>query len=405
MVRSKQGNIDFLRQQYDKVKSLKSKRKVAKGILRMPNFNAKQIEQLLGETELATKAGIAMCEKSRGIDFPRKGNNAYNLNREEALEVARFMGYKPMREIRPDNYEMPVLAVHDAKGGIGKSTTCETLSIQGTFDIKRAPRILLADTDSQGSQRHKLAPNYTTPKHSLFALLKDEVEVPRDVRLSPQKQAAYRAALKEIIVSTYAEDIDLLPSFPECKNINVFFSGALARGVGIEQVISVYKDVVISPLKHDYDVVILDTNPATDMTLYCLYYAATSLIIPVTGRQQDINAYVEYLDSAAFIIETMMPHDWAGFTDIYTLITKNTKTNSGIFNRALQMIQLTRAFTTTIFEAKAYETASENNLPIQLIDHGSRNPASALESIRSLYNELAVSMYADIDKLYDEVED
>ncbi|MDF9399156.1 ParA family protein [Vibrio sp. 1180_3] len=399
MSKSIENNCDFLDEQLAKVLPLKSagiSLSLDKLPLKTPAFNAKELALQLGVTEAIFKTGLNKFEEQNGFKFPRKGNNALDVNRSDAIEIMRFFEKKSISDLRDDDFEVPVLLIHDAKGGIGKSTVAETLATQSSFDLKNRPRTLLIDTDPQGSLRHKLAPKYTKPLHNLLRLLTTNVELSRDIRLSPEKQAEYKAILAEIIVTTHADDVSLLPSFGDCKHLNVYLAGALARGISKDQVISVYNDVIIEPLRSDFDLIIIDSNPATDMMLYTLYYAGTMLVIPVTGRQQDVNAYVEYLESVKVILSTMMPSDAKGFNDIITLITKNTKKPKSIYNRSLKIKTLARCFSTMIFESKVYEDASENNLPIQLMNHTSRNVRDSLEHASSLYEEIASLVFSQL---------
>ena len=120
------------------------------------------------------------------------------------------------------------------------------------------------------------------------------------------------------------------------------------------------------------------------------------LIVPVTGRQQDVNAYCDYLESAAYILETMMPEDCTGFNNVMTLITKNVKTNKKIYNRSLSLKNATRSFSTVIFESKVYEDSCADNLPIQLMKHTSRNIKDPLQDAKSLYHEVINIAFAQL---------
>ncbi|MGR5296971.1 ParA family protein [Vibrio mediterranei] len=353
-------------------------------------------------TQAVFKPRLDAIEERLGYKFPRKGNNALNLTRDDAIIIVEQLGMKSINEYREEfpDWEPAVFGIHDAKGGIGKSTLAATLSTESSFDIKNRPRTLLFDVDPQGSQRHQFAPEYQSDK-TVGQLIIANIDLTREERLEPEKQAEFRDYLLGIITDTHAEGVSLLPSFALDKTLNVYLGAKLGSGVPKDQVISCIKDIIITPLKNDFDLFFVDCNPSVDVTLYCVYNAINHLIIPVTARTQDTNAYCEYFDVSNTILNSMVTADFKGFKSIKTLINKNVKTNKEIYKRSLAIASGTDCYSTVIYESKAYEDAAANNLPLQLMNHTSRNSKAALTEAKALYFEVMLKAFSD---LWSEVE-
>lgn len=146
-----------------------------------------------------------------------------------------------------------IIAMCNQKGGVGKTTT--TISL-GAALVEAGRRVLLVDFDPQGSMTVGLGFNAHDLDQSIYHALMDP-----DV------------GVKDLILTTSVTGLDLVPS-------NIDLSAAemrLVTEVGREQVLS----RVLKPVRHDYDVILIDCQPSLGLLAVNALTAATGVIIPL----------------------------------------------------------------------------------------------------------------------------
>lgn len=146
-----------------------------------------------------------------------------------------------------------VIAMCNQKGGVGKTTTAISL---GAALAETGRRVLLVDFDPQGSLTVGLGINAHELDTSIYHVMMDR-ELP----------------VEKIIMPTAMSGLDLVPA-------NIDLSAAevrLVTEVGREHALA----RVIHPLKHEYDIILIDCQPSLGLLTVNALTAAHGVIIPL----------------------------------------------------------------------------------------------------------------------------
>lgn len=154
---------------------------------------------------------------------------------------------------------MPVIAVVNQKGGVGKTTTCIHL---GSALAMKGKKTLLIDADPQGSLTAGLGFEPDELSWSIADVLGCIIN---ETEFDLQKG----------IVCHY-EGFDLTPANIELSGLEMTLVNVMGRE-------SVLKDYV-SRLKDKYDYIIIDSNPSLGMLTVNALAAADKIIIPLQAQ-------------------------------------------------------------------------------------------------------------------------
>ncbi|QFT13382.1 ParA family protein [Vibrio sp. THAF190c] len=398
-----QASIDEYGLIHRNVKPLKANTIVIDNIdlMEKRSYQQNSFTSASGVTSAVVKTKMAQLEEEKGIKYPKKGNNVKDLNYEQATEIAEALNIQSIREKRAEleangrKTKPAIINVHDGKGGIGKTALATALAVEGGLDVVNRPRVLLIDGDPQGSLRHLFAPNLKTTAGAR-TLIDSVKSKSRAELLSSDFQAKFRKYMygTNMVLDTFMENLKLMPSSEMEKYLNITLS--LAQNEKGNEAYSLYSDVILRPLYDDFDLIIIDANPSVDTTLYSFFYAADHHIIPVTGLQQDVNAFVEYLEVCQVILENLQPEDAKGMKSVRTAVTKYSKTNADAKERAETINGTHGSLGTMMIESKKlYEDASANNVPVQLFKSTSRQANTVRDNLKSIYNSATLIPFQD----------
>ena len=149
---------------------------------------------------------------------------------------------------------MRSVAVTNAKGGVGKSTTAINLAA-ALAELEQ--RVLLIDADPSGNATLGYFPT-ALPQDGLGDMLLDD------------------AALDEVVKPTVYEGVDLLPPGDRLSACSDQMGGTQGLGHGREfRIRRVFKAI------SGYDVTILDTSPVQTPLNVAILYAVNEVLIPI----------------------------------------------------------------------------------------------------------------------------
>ncbi|MCR5100147.1 MAG: ParA family protein [Butyrivibrio sp.] len=199
-----------------------------------------------------------------------------------------------------------IIGIINNKGGVGKTTTTCQLSYMLRMAGKR---VLLIDADSQKNST------------GTFRAKSEGEATLYDCLLAPDK---YRVDIEETIQHTKYMDIiagDELLDDPSALSKDLQ-SGMLRLKNMIDN----------SSIRDNYDYVLIDTHPVTDMILYNVLMVATDVIIPVRAGTYEAEGIVKILKVIKEVKNSQNPDiNIAGilFTDI------DDRTNITLLGRTL----------------------------------------------------------------------
>lgn len=359
-----------------------------------PTFTATDLSKILDvPVESVTSAVNALVDV--GYEIKRNGNHSrssYVLTHEVCVMIAKELGIQTLADRKANGEVIPcvVTTSHQGKGGVGKSTTVNTMACQSHFDFKHQPRTLLIDGDPQGTLRHLSSEEMKATEATITTIMTSAFQLTREERLTSEKQAEYRAALDKLMIRHQLNSIRILPSQAMDKYFSLNFCSEFTKVDSIDaakvKIMTVFKDCIISPLEDLFDQIIVDTNPDTNLTTLMYLYATTHLVVPVTGRNTDIDAFKDFFKVLEMLGDNLMPDD-GGLFEMRPIITMNRKQPKTIDDNATKILKaMGDAFQTKIAYSLAYEVASEKGVPIHLLERKS-SVTAALPLLEEVYNE------------------
>lgn len=205
-------------------------------------------------------------------------------------EVHSFMDVRGIRPRRPDHVPRATrIAIENFKGGSGKSSTCLHL---GIALARRGYRILLIDTDPQATLTQLLGvrPAKVAPESTIITALTQPTDDPRGP-LRPQQ--------------TYISGLSLLPSSLHLSALEVEVLRRLTSGAS--DAISIEKafDRALAGIDGDFDLVLVDFQPAFSMTQALLLLTMDSLIVPMPTEAADFAGTSDFLYQIATVLEPL----------------------------------------------------------------------------------------------------
>lgn len=166
---------------------------------------------------------------------------------------------------------MPIIAIVNQKGGVGKSTTAVNL---GAGLARYGKKVLLIDADSQANLTEMLGwqqPDELTP--TLATVLESVV--------------SDRPILSQAGILHHEEGMDLLPANIELSGLEVSLVNTMSR----ETVLRTYLQSVGSL----YDYILIDCSPSLGMLTLNALTAADQLIIPVQAHYLPVKGLEQLL--------------------------------------------------------------------------------------------------------------
>lgn len=161
------------------------------------------------------------------------------------------------------------IAVANQKGGTGKTATTVSL---GVALARLGKRVLLVDADPQGDLTKSLG--WKTP---------DDLEVTLANHLAAAIEGEGLSPRDGILA--HAEGVDLMPSNIDLAGMEIPVLMAMSR----EQLMNIW----LSPLKADYDFILIDCAPTLGIIPENAFVAADSVLIPVSAEYLPASAMAD----------------------------------------------------------------------------------------------------------------
>ena len=219
-----------------------------------------------------------------------------------------------------------IIAVHNQKGGVGKTTTTSNL---GIGLAKQGKKVLLIDADAQGSLTASLG--IREPDRLEITLATIMASIINDEEIKP-----------EYGILRHEEGVDFMPGNIELSGLETSLVNVMSR----ETVLRTY----IEQQKDRYDYILIDCMPSLGMITINAFTSADSILIPVQAAYLPVKGLEQLIKTIGKvkrqinpkleiegILLTMVDNRTNYARDISNLLIENYGSRVRIFENSIPM--------------------------------------------------------------------
>jgi chromosome partitioning protein len=255
-------------------------------------FSATECLQYLGDISIDTL--YRRLKKDENLPQGRQVSpRRREFTLEEIHQLQTAFGIMPRR---PEGKGPLVVSICNFKGGVAKTTTTAHLA---QYLCLHGYRVLAIDLDAQASltQMFGILPHIEVPASQTARPFFEGPELPDG---SPNPD--WTGTLSTAVQHTYWHQLDLIPS-----NLGLYGAEfSIAARIRREDNFLFYRIFAdaLETVKHDYDVVLLDTAPSLSFVNSNALFAADSLVITLPPAFLDLQSASLFYDLIADVVRT-----------------------------------------------------------------------------------------------------
>ncbi len=145
-----------------------------------------------------------------------------------------------------------IIAFSNQKGGVGKTTTCVNLS---AYLAAMGQKILIVDLDPQGNATSGIGIDKHNKPKTIYNVVDGDAQI------------------EEVILHTYLENLDIIPSTVDLAGIEIGIVQKPAREKILKNILSKIQD--------NYDFILIDCPPSLGLLTVNALTAADTILIPI----------------------------------------------------------------------------------------------------------------------------
>lgn len=171
-----------------------------------------------------------------------------------------------------------VIAIFNQKGGVGKTTTNVNLS---ACVANKGKKVCVIDIDPQGNTTSGFGVDKTQLEYSIYDLMIDEVSI------------------KNIVIQTGYENIDLIPSSSELAGAEIELVSTDDRERKLRK--------AIDEIRGDYDYIFVDCPPSLGLLTINSLSAVDSVLIPIQCEYYALEGVSQLMNTIQLVKQSLNP--------------------------------------------------------------------------------------------------
>lgn len=234
------------------------------------------------------------------FDPRRHEDSQWLINIEEMYQLRDLLPEnlrKASKFKRSDNQKMQVIVIQNQKGGVGKTVSAATIASGLATEFHQEYRVGLIDMDGQATLSMYYAPEADLEGClSVGDLMMNNFDLDEGETLEQVVSNAF--------LPTTIPNLRILPASQSDRAIEGWFH----EQVFGQKLTSPYSllNTIINAVQDEFDIIIIDTPPSLGYATYNAYFAATSVVFPLSITENDIDATCSY-DNVASVNVAVAP--------------------------------------------------------------------------------------------------
>ncbi|MEZ9409319.1 ParA family protein (plasmid) [Vibrio lentus] len=318
------SHFQSLKQGADTYIKRRNQRLLANHRKELRNFTRAEASTYLGIDAKTLDKYVTAAE----IDPRRHEDSQWSIDIAEMYRVRDLLPEGLRKEpkfSRSEHQSAQVIVIQNQKGGVGKTVSAATVASGLATEFHQEYRVGLIDMDGQATLSMYYAPEADQEGNLSVGDL-----IMRNFDLDDGE--TFEKAVSEAFLETTIPNLRILPAAQSDRAIEGWFH----EQVFSHKLPSPYSILaeIIDAVKDEFDIIIIDTPPSLGYATYNAYFAATSVVFPLSITENDIDAtcsYFSYIPQVWALLANAN-HDGYDFMKILLTNHRDSSTTTELMN-------------------------------------------------------------------------
>ena len=318
------SHFQSLKQGADAYIKRRNQRLLANHRKELRNFTRAEASTYLGIDAKTLDKYVTAAE----IDPRRHEDSQWSIDIAEMYRVRDLLPEALRKEpkfSRSEQQSAQVIVIQNQKGGVGKTVSAATVASGLATEFHQEYRVGLIDMDGQATLSMYYAPEADQEGNLSVGDL-----IMRNFDLDEGE--TFEQAVSEAFLETTIPNLRILPAAQSDRAIEGWFHEQVF-GHKLPSPYSILAEI-IDAVKDEFDIIIIDTPPSLGYATYNAYFAATSVVFPLSITENDIDAtcsYFSYIPQVWALLANAN-HDGYDFMKILLTNHRDSSTTTELMN-------------------------------------------------------------------------
>lgn len=288
------------------------------------NFTRAEASAYLGIDAKTLDKYVASAE----IDPRRHEDSQWSIDIEEMYRVRDLLPESLRKEAkfeRSGSQQTQVIVIQNQKGGVGKTVSAATIASGLATEFHQEYRVGLIDMDGQATLSMYYAPEAEQEGNlSVGDLMMRNFDL--------EEGETFEQAVSDAFLPTTIPNLRMLPASQTDRAIEGWFHEQVF-GHKLASPYSILSDI-IDAVRDEFDIILIDTPPSLGYATYNAYFAASSVVFPLSITENDIDATCSYFSYIPQVWALLANANHQGYDFMKILLTnhRDSSTTTELMN-------------------------------------------------------------------------